>query len=413
MSTVGYVFAFRLNNFSGGDWLFLSPVHGVMAPKRAKLSPAAQNQNSKEVKSTESPAESLTETSSATAESTAAIPVQPAVDEEDLADREALMEVASDIPVDLFESAMPANSEVLPKQQPPDHSSATVESAIAVQPVVCEKTCSQDVADQTARGQNDISVAGTVAKSCSPRIDAPAVSSPVGLIGDTKPSLSMLSRRAMPVVHEDSRPASVITEPSVSGPVVDLDLPLIRRAASFRIKYRRHEQLLRLPIEQVGFHPKNRDGQPPNGERCCQLAEDIARLGFDRDEADAGGVVVEQRPSFTTIADFNQKACELDPYHAPAIAGCISFGSLSHSHLHQVLKNIRAGMAGTVTSILDSSGHYSLVMLRNVDPMFASAVDGGLLWEVLSWKMEQEEPDACVITQVELNSKGALLMISH
>ena len=196
---------------------------------------------------------------------------------------------------------MPANSEVLPKQQPPDHSSATVESAIAVQPVVCEKTCSQDVADQTARGQNDISVAGIVAKSCSPRIDAPAASSHVDLIVDAKPSLSMLSRRAMPVVHEASRSASVITEPSVSGPVVDLDLPLIRRAAAFRIKYRRHEHLLRLPLEQVGFHPKNRDGQPPNGERCCQLAEEIARLGFDRDEADAGGVVVEQRPGCTTL----------------------------------------------------------------------------------------------------------------
>ena len=70
-------------------------------------------------------------------------------------------------------------------------------------------------------------------------------------------------------------------------------------------------------------------------------------------------------------------------------------------------------MAGTVKSILDSSGHYSLVMLRNVDPMFASADDGGLLWEVLSWKMEQEEPDACVIIQAALNSKGALFMISH
>ena len=92
------------------------------------------------------------------------------------------------------------------------------------------------------------------------------------------------------------------------------------------------------------------------------------------------------------------------------IAGCISFGSLSHSHLHQVLKNIRAGMAGTVKSILDSSGHYSLVMLRNVDPTFASHAG---LWEALRWKTEQEEPDACVITQAALNSKGALFMISQ
>ena len=80
----------------------MSPVHGVMAPKKAKLSPAAQNQNSKEVKSIEPPAESLTEESSATAESTAAIPAQPAVDEEDLADREALMELMSAMPLDNY-----------------------------------------------------------------------------------------------------------------------------------------------------------------------------------------------------------------------------------------------------------------------------------------------------------------------
>ena len=67
-------------------------------------------------------------------------------------------------------------------------------------------------------------------------------------------------------------------------------------------------------------------------------------------------------------------------------------------------------MAGTVTSILDSSGHNSLVMLRNVDPRFASHAG---LWEVLRWKTEQEEPDAYVITQAALNSKGALFMISH
>ena len=81
---------------------------------------------------------------------------------------------------------MPANSEVLPKQQPPDHSSATVESAIAplVQPVVCEKVSSQDFANEAALGQNDISVASKVAKGCSPRIDAPAASSHVDFIDD-------------------------------------------------------------------------------------------------------------------------------------------------------------------------------------------------------------------------------------
>ena len=207
--------------------------------------------------------------------------------------------------------------------------------------------------------------------------------------------------------------ASAIAELTVGGPAVDLDLPLIRRAAGLRIKYRTRDVLVRLPLDQVGFHPKNRDGQPPNGERCCQLTDDIVRLGFDRDEADAGGVCVEQKPGTFTIAAFNLKACELDLYHATPKDEFICFGSLSHSHHHQVLKNIRAGMKGTTKSIVDQNGNYSLALLRAADLTFALVVDTGLLWEVLSWKMDVEEPDACSIIQAAMNAKGALFMLQH
>jgi hypothetical protein len=199
----------------------------------------------------------------------------------------------------------------------------------------------------------------------------------------------------------------------VGGAAVDLDLPLIRRAAGLRTKYRKHDVLIRLPLDQVGFHPKNRDGQPPNGERCCQLTDDIVRLGFDRDEADAGGVCVEQKPGTFTIAAFNLKACELDLYHAVPKDEFMCFGTLSHSHIHQVLKNIRAGMKGTTKSIVDQNGNYSLVLLRAADPTFALVIDTGLLWEVLSWKMDVEEPDACSIIQAAMNAKGALFMLQH
>ena len=145
----------------------------------------------------------------------------------------------------------------------------------------------------------------------------------------------------------------------------------------------------------------------------CQLTDDIVRLGFDRDEADAGGVCVEQKPGTFTIAAFNLKACELDLYHATPKDEFICFGSLSHSHIHQALKNIRAGMKGTTKSIVDQNGNYSLVLLRAADPTFALVVDTGLLWEVLSWKMDVEEPDACSIVQAVMKAKGALFMLQH
>ena len=188
---------------------------------------------------------------------------------------------------------------------------------------------------------------------------------------------------------------------------------MIRRAAAYRVKYRRGGGLVCLPLQQVGFHPLNRDGQPPNGDRCAQLCVDILALGFDTEEANAAGICVEQRPGRHTFDDFNKAACDGDDFHAPVVAGVISFGTLSHSHLHQVLKNIRAGMPGTAKTILDSNGKYSLSKLRTVDLAFAAAVDTGLQWDILAWEMEIEEPEACVVIQAAMNSRAGLSLLTH
>ena len=81
---------------------------------------------------------------------------------------------------------------------------------------------------------------------------------------------------------------------------------MIKIAAAFRDKYRvAHAH---LPIEQVGFHPRNRDGQPPHGERCVGLGCDILEIGFDEEDANTAGVVVQEKPGTSTIVDFNRRA---------------------------------------------------------------------------------------------------------
>jgi hypothetical protein len=74
-----------------------------------------------------------------------------------------------------------------------------------------------------------------------------------------------------------------------------------------------------------------------------ELCKEILKIGFDREEADNGGVVVAQKPGSPAFHDFNQKACDGEAYLAPVVTGFIAFGSLSHSHLHQILKNYRGG----------------------------------------------------------------------
>ena len=67
----------------------------------------------------------------------------------------------------------------------------------------------------------------------------------------------------------------------------------------------------------VGFHPENRNGDPPNGERCADLFQMIFKAGFDSEEANTNGVVVAQRPASTSISDFNKNILRVTPFLHP------------------------------------------------------------------------------------------------
>ena len=114
---------------------------------------------------------------------------------------------------------------------------------------------------------------------------------------------------------------------------------------------------------------------------------------------------------------------------APVVDGQISYGALSHSTLNQLLKNIvarcpvidggassvaaefdaaSAADDGAVSRIVDGAGKLSVGLLQQCDPAFASAVHTGRQWEVLSYKIEEEEPDGCAVIQSTFNIKNAL-----
>ena len=91
----------------------------------------------------------------------------------------------------------------------------------------------------------------------------------------------------------------------------------------------------------------------------------------------------------------------------------VQFGSLSHSHLNQVLKNVSGGVKYDAPSIVGPDGTVHLDLLAARDPAFAEHVQHGLLWEVLAWQMEDEEPDACTVVQAALNSKNDTYLLMH
>ena len=60
-----------------------------------------------------------------------------------------------------------------------------------------------------------------------------------------------------------------------------------------------------------------------------------------------------------------------------------------------------------------AGGAYSLEKVKINDPLFAQHVMTGLLWQILSWKMEEEEPDAVSVIQAAMNAKNSLFLVTH
>ena len=190
------------------------------------------------------------------------------------------------------------------------------------------------------------------------------------------------------------------------------DAAIVRQAAAYRTKYKK-QMKIRIPVIQIGFHPANGHGQPPSASRCISLLQDILDIGFDAEEADNNAVCVEANRGDESIQEFNREAVDGIEAMAPIDCGVIQYGSLSHSHLNQILKNLKAGAHAGIESICDGDGRLSLSKLRLKDVGFAAAVDGGLSWEVLDRKIQEEEPEALDIIQTALNAKNGLFLLAH
>jgi hypothetical protein len=65
------------------------------------------------------------------------------------------------------------------------------------------------------------------------------------------------------------------------------------------------------------------------------------------------------------------------------------------------------------TKISNSHGRLDLSILQEVDAVFAQYCKDGLLWDVLSYKIQVEEPDGLNVIQAALNSKNAIVLTQH
>ena len=190
-------------------------------------------------------------------------------------------------------------------------------------------------------------------------------------------------------------------------------LALVHQALALRAKYRVASTTTRVAPLHIGFHPANRGGEPPSAERCVNLLESILGQGFDPSEADCNGVLVQERPGSTATRDFNVRALEGNEKMAAVVDGTIlSYGSLSHSHLNQVFKNILAQLPLGIERV-SNGGKAQLSSVVDADPALAKYCKEGLLWDVLSYKIMDEEPEGLNVIQAACNCKHAVAMMPH
>ena len=209
---------------------------------------------------------------------------------------------------------------------------------------------------------------------------------------------------------------------------------IIKRSIAYRARFRVESKKVVAPF-QIVPHPQNRGGDPVKSLRTKQIIYDIMKDGYDPIDANSNGVLVEEKflvagGSKRVMQDDFEKKTVVDPDMAWVNILCqpANYGSLSHSHLNCSFRNILGNKKGCECSgtrgggaeeakcdckfstLLDEKGNYNLEKVRAHDGEWGSQCEGGLEWEILSWRMDEEEPEAALVISIALNKKNETAM---
>ena len=211
---------------------------------------------------------------------------------------------------------------------------------------------------------------------------------------------------------------------------------LVCKAMAYRVKYRKldkdaHALKMMLQVQGIGVHPGNRGGVFPSGSRCKHLNQEVIEAGFVKEEVNHAFVVVEEVPldqvrsrgdKYESGSRYNSHQASLDelletcfetPYN--------NVGHMGLSHNHMILI-MRAWLSGAKWDLpadedrkityCDALGRLSLTAVAESKngKELAEMVKEGLCAEVLSWRMDLEEPSAASIISQALNKANQLAL---
>ena len=212
-------------------------------------------------------------------------------------------------------------------------------------------------------------------------------------------------------------------------------------ASAFRAKYRKCDAKVRVRIDAMGVHRGNRGGVYPAGIRAMRLATDVFSVGFDKEDFAHNCVAVEEAPVSVQVnrssgsaptskqesaSAYNARKCSQDVilvscFNAPYDE--VRHQLLSHNHMMLCIRAFLTRAQWDVPTIddddrhivfCDSEGRLSTTAVAESPNgrELADVLRDGIYVDVLSYRMDEEEPNAAAIISEALNSSHQLAMAS-
>ena len=241
-------------------------------------------------------------------------------------------------------------------------------------------------------------------------------------------------------------PVILVCRPAACRRMADSKLHgegLMVAAMAFRVKYRKTDTdgkvvKSNVRIAELGVHRKNRGGVYPAGVRCVSLCEEVVPAGFVKEEVNHALIAVEiRRPSAVAGAQcpddekaddgasataYNAEHCMKDEHLITCFKAPyddVRFSLLSHNHIMLVMRAFLTNAKWDLQPIdaknitfCDDDGRLSVaaVAAGANGKELGEVMAEGVMVEVLSWKMDVEEPDAASIISQAMNQPQQLSM---
>jgi hypothetical protein len=164
-------------------------------------------------------------------------------------------------------------------------------------------------------------------------------------------------------------------------------------------------QLMRCDF--VGVHPCNRGGLGLQGAEVHQLGLAHCSAGYSWDMASRGATAVQSPPApeDAEAAQFNQLMVDLDDGRwFPAVTQ-LALLSIGGGHSNAFLRAIKGGCPTPHSELADSDGVLDAGHLATTRPGLAKALEQGLEWTVLHWRVAAAYPRLIDVGQAALNTK--------